>query len=325
MRSLKDKYYSWKENRRYKKFKNCSLPYPFWDKKRDTFEWVYYDESRQSGYDIQNSLYEALGNVSSSAVIYHYEAYMYGRQNLEQEEAKYQMMESHCHSFDEIVRLLYDYPESFRIPDDYLEEYSQQELRCLKKMQSYLKAIGLPDKKESSEIAALNEKWNEIDNKKKKNIKDRFFLLHYLKRCEKLREKEKLERYSNEKALLYSSYRLLYTEKEGIADAYLNGRKNYILSRKYSFDEKKNVGNRYMVVNSDNEYCGTLEVISEEFIPFKDLKAEMVDYKLAGYKTFLAYKEHLYHDYEERGKMYKEEFTEDSLLIYLKVKVLERF
>ncbi len=277
------------------------------------------------GYDIQNSLYEALGNVSSSGVTYHYEAFMYGRKNPEEKEAKYQMMESHCHSFDEVVKCVYDYPESFRIPEDCLEEYSKQELRCLKKMQSYLKAIGLKDEKESPEIAALNEKWKEIDDKKRKSLKDRFFILSYQNKWEKLREKEKLERYNNEKALLYSSYYPLYTEKNEVAEAYLSGKKDYILSRKYSFDKKTEVGRRYMVVNPDNEYCGTLEVISEEFLPFKDLKAEMVDYKLAGYKTFLDYKEHLYRDYQKDGKLFQEEFTEDSLLIYLKVKVLERF
>ena len=296
MRSLKDKNYSWKINRRYKKFRNCNLPYPFWDKKRDTFEWVYYDKYRQGGYDIQKSLYEALGNVSSSGVTYHYEAFMYGRKNPEQEELKYQMMESHCHSFDEIVGCVYDYPESFCIPEDCLEEYSKQELRFLKKMQSYLKAIGLPDKKESPEITALDKKWEEIDNKKRKNLRDRFFLLCYQKKWEKLREKEKLKRYTNEKALLYSSYHPLYTEKTGVTEAYLNGKKDYILRRKYTFHKETEVGNRYMVVNPENEYCGTLEVISEEFISFKDLKASKVDYKLTGYKTFLDYKEHLYQE-----------------------------
>ena len=60
MRSFKDKYYTWKANRRYKKFRNCGLPYPFWDKKRDTFEWVYYDLCcKPNVYNIQNSLYEA--------------------------------------------------------------------------------------------------------------------------------------------------------------------------------------------------------------------------------------------------------------------------
>lgn len=326
MRSLKEKYYSWKINRRYKKFKNCSLPYPFWDKKRDTFEWVYFDvHCKPSGYNIQNSLYEALGRVSSSGVTYHYEAFMYGRKNPEEKKAKYQMMESHCHSFDGVVRCVYSYPESFRIPKNCLEEYSKQELSCLKKMQSYLKVIGLQDEKESPEIMALNEKWQEIDKKKKKSLKDGFFLLSYQKRCEKLREKEQLKRYNNEKDLLYSSYYPLYTEKNGMAEAYISGKKDYILKRKYSFSKKTEAKNRYMVVNNDNEYCGTLEVISEEFIPFKELKAEMVDYKLAGYKTFLEYKEHLYHEYYEDGKMYKEEFTEDSLLTYLKVKVLEKF
>ena len=55
------------------------------------------------------------------------------------------------------------------------------------------------------------------------------------------------------------------------------------------------------------------------------MKAEKVNYKMAGYKTFLDYKKHLYDDYREDGKMFDEEFTEDSLLIYLRVKVLERF
>ena len=67
--------------------------------------------------------------------------------------------------------------------------------------------------------------------------------------------------------------------------------------------------------------CIRDRVISEEFIPFKELKAEMVDYKLAGYKTFLEYKKHLYQDYQERAKMFQEEFTEESLLTYLKWKL----
>ncbi len=325
MESFWNKYYLWRQKKRYRKFKNCSLPYPFWDKKRDTFEWVYYDEYRQLGYDIQTSLYEALGNVSCSGVTYHFEAFMYGRKSSEEKEAKYQMMESHCHSFDEVVRYVYNYPESFHIPDDCFVEYSKQELRCLKKMQSYLKAIGLPDKKESHEITALNEEWQIIDSKKRKSLKDYLFLLRYTKKWEKLREKENLKRCANEKALLYSSYYPLYTENEGTAEAFLTGQKDYILKRKYSFDKKEEIGNCYMVVNMDNEYCGTLEVVREEIFPFKELKPEMVNYKLAGYKTFLEYKEYLYQKYQESAKMYQEEFTEDSLLSYLKVKVLEKF
>lgn len=36
----KVKYYFFtiKENKRYKKIKPCNLPYPFWNKKRQTFE-----------------------------------------------------------------------------------------------------------------------------------------------------------------------------------------------------------------------------------------------------------------------------------------------
>ena len=241
MKSFKYKYYHFLQERRYKKFRKCSLPYPFWDKRRDTFEWVYYDEhSNPPGYDVQNSLYDILG----SGVTYHYEAFMNGRQSPEQEECKYEMIESHCHSFEEVVKCVYDYPESFRIPKDCLQEYSEQELRCLKKMQSYLKAIGMKDRKESPELQALDEKWEKITNKKKKNLKDYFFLFRYSKRWEKLLEKEKLNRYQNEKALLYSSYHELNAGKRKIAEAYVNGQKNYILSRKYSFNKKSEVGYR---------------------------------------------------------------------------------
>lgn len=117
-------------------------------------------------------------------------------------------------------------------------------------MQSYLRAIGLPDEKESSAITSLNKKWKEIDAKKRKNIKDYFFLLGYSKRWEKLRKKENLKRYTNGKALLYSTYYPLYIEKKGIAEAYLSGQKDYFLKRKYSFNTETQVGNRYMLVNS---------------------------------------------------------------------------
>lgn len=161
--------------------------------------------------------------------------------------------------------------------------------------------------------------------KRKKSLKDKLFLIRYPQKWEKLKEKEKIKRYSNKKALLYSSYASYHPENNEIADTYFNGNMNYILKRKYCFDKKTEVGNKYLVINSNNEYCGTLEVTSEEFLSLKDLKAEMVDYKLAGYKTFEEYKKHLYHTYQEKGKMLQEEFTEDSLLSYLKVKVLEKF
>lgn len=88
-----------------------------------------------------------------------------------EQEPKYQWIESHCHSFDELIACLYDSPESFRIPEKYLEEYSKQELRCLNKLQSYLKAIGLKDYKENSEITGINEIWQKINDKKKKKFK----------------------------------------------------------------------------------------------------------------------------------------------------------
>lgn len=322
---LKYRYYDWKANRRYKKFEKCSLPFPFIDRKRDTFEWVYHDKPRYGGYDVHTSIYEALSRISSTGVSYHYKAYMYGRKKPNQKECKYQMMESHCHSFDDIIRALYMYPETFQIPKKYLEEYSKQELECLKTMQSYLNIIGLKDEVKSAELEELDQKWDLINNKKNKSLFDRLFLLTYSMKWNKIREKNMLERYNNERASLYSSYYPLYTEKKGMAEAYLNGTKDYVLERKYSFSKYSRIGRKYLLVNSDNKYCGALEVISEEEIAFKDLNEEMVNYKLAGFKSFKEYKKHLYDDYKDRGKIIEEEFTENSILIYLKVKVLEKF
>lgn len=316
-------YYIKKTNGRYRQFKKCSLPYPYYDKKRDIFEWVYYDKARQGGYDIQNSLFEALSNVSCTGVTYDYEALMYGRKSPEQKEPKYQMMESHCHSFDEVVRCLYTYPESFRIPEEYLYEYSEQELRCLKGMQSYLKATGLKDEKESPEIAALNEQWKEIDNKKKKGLKERLFLLRYSKKFEKLQNKEKFKRYENSRALEFSNYYHMWIKNDTIADAIINGKKDYRIYIQHSFSSSK-LNERFLVINSNNDYIGIVEVVSEEIIKFKDLLEDMVDYKLAGFKKFKDYKDHLLKDFKKESTAYNEDFTEDSLIKYVKLKVIEK-
>ena len=43
------------------------------------------------------------------------------------------------------------------------------------------------------------------------------------------------------------------------------------------------------------------------------------------HENYNQYKEHLQQEYLEDSKFYGEEFTENSLLVYLKIKVLEKF
>lgn len=122
---INNKLYKFKDNKKYRKFKNCSIPYPFYDKKRNTFEWVKYSKDDKIFYK-KISLLDAFEDNIRYGVIYHYKAKLPIREN-----NKYHLTTCHCHQFDEVIKALYDYPESFEIPNDYLEEYSKQELEYL--------------------------------------------------------------------------------------------------------------------------------------------------------------------------------------------------
>lgn len=54
---------------------------------------------------------------------------------------------SHEHAFEEVVRELYRNPESFRIKEDEKEYYSNQEIKYLRRLKSFLLAIGVRDLK----------------------------------------------------------------------------------------------------------------------------------------------------------------------------------
>ena len=51
----------------------------------------------------------------------------------------------------------------------------------------------------------------------------------------------------------------------------------------------------------------------------------MVNYKLAGFNSFKEYKENLYNEFNSECKSFNEEFTKDSLIIYDKLEVVEKF
>ena len=51
----------------------------------------------------------------------------------------------------------------------------------------------------------------------------------------------------------------------------------------------------------------------------------MVNYKLTGFKSFKDYKNRMKKDFIEDGKIYNEEFTDETLICYETIKVIERF
>ena len=136
-------------------------------------------------YEIKSNLLDAIGNNANCGVTYHFRAKLFGREKPEQE-LKYRLIVSHCHNFDEVVKRLYDYPETFEIPEKFLKEYSEQELIYLKQVKNYLLLIGLKDYRTSKEKELLNSNWEAISKKKHKTLKDKLFMFKYQKNGSKL-------------------------------------------------------------------------------------------------------------------------------------------
>ena len=64
---------------------------------------------------------------------------------------------SHEHSFEDVIKRLYDSPESFSIDRPDLDLYSKQEILFLKKLKYYLIAIGLKDRKRNESLTERAE------------------------------------------------------------------------------------------------------------------------------------------------------------------------
>ena len=253
-------------------------------------------------------------------MIYHYKANFYNY-----EKKKYENIISHCHSFDELINKLYRYPESFEIPSEYLNEYSNQELNYIKSIKKYFKLINLKDEKYSKELEELDNKWESLRDKKHKSLKEIIFLHNtYSKEWDKLSEKEKLERCNNKKALEFYNYHQIWTKTDKVANAIINGEKDYKIYIKHPFSSSK-LNEKFLVVNTNYEYLGIVKVIKEDIIKFKDLKENMVDYKLAGFKNFNEYKDSMFKDFKEECEAYDEKFTKESLISYVKLEVVEKF
>ena len=139
--------------KRYDKFKNNNLPTPFWDDERQTFEYVWFNPEISSLYyddenlpSIQSSITDAMGDIACTGLYYPYSCNHFVCEEEDNREViKKCYGHTHGHSFDEVVRDLYNFPESFKITKKDEEYYSHQELRYLKLVQKYLLFIGLTD------------------------------------------------------------------------------------------------------------------------------------------------------------------------------------
>lgn len=135
--------------KRYEKFKNCNLPVRYWDEERQTLEYVYFENKKESeewrNYNISDCLFESLSNIAFTGLYYSFDCGGYIEDN---GVFIKKVGHNHAHSFEEVVSYLYDYPETFSISKDEEEYYSKQELKYLRRVQKYLLFIGLKDVEE---------------------------------------------------------------------------------------------------------------------------------------------------------------------------------
>lgn len=139
--------------KRYDKFKKNNLPTPFWDEERQTLEYVYFYNGKsitgdaiKDQLEVHTSISDALGDIAFTGFYYSYtDKHIQGHSENGKFVKKVVVGHTHAHSFDEVVRDLYDSPESFSISKEEEQYYSKQELEYLRRVQKYLLFIGMKD------------------------------------------------------------------------------------------------------------------------------------------------------------------------------------
>lgn len=143
-----------------KKYSNCFLPLPKFGHETNIYYSAYFMNGNIN-IDATTSLVESLSNNMYSELYYSFN--IKDKHECHHEE-KHDCTccnhhESlHAHSFEEVVNLLYLYPESFYLTDDDLECYSKQELAFLKRCQNYLLYVGRCDTDQITKELCNNKK-----------------------------------------------------------------------------------------------------------------------------------------------------------------------
>ncbi len=245
-------------NKRYRKFKNNNLPTSFWDEKRQVLEYVYYNSElnywekywrnislkEHNDFDrklhVNTNLTQALEDIAGCSFYYPYTSGYFAWPTKEDEnhDIKIKYGPSHSHSFEEVVRSLYDFPESFKITKEDEIYYSEQELIFLRKVQKYLQFIGLKDVKSY---------------------------------------KQNNDRFQNEKQTKYGSAFLHTYENKTIED-FISGKRNFVViipsDIKFYKDYEEFPNHDYTELMQDKEYNIRLfvEYTHRAVITYKEIK-----------------------------------------------------
>ena len=131
-----------KTAKRFKKFKNFNLPASFYDKERNVSDYAYYDKNNKLCYS--SNLLDPFKEIINIEFYYtcHSKYFIEDNNEIIIEEGFY-----FSDSFEEIIELLYDFPESFKLLDDDKRKYNEQQIQFLTRLKNYLLLIGLKDLK----------------------------------------------------------------------------------------------------------------------------------------------------------------------------------
>lgn len=146
-----------------KKYKNCSLPYGVWGKEIKLYYSNFYLNNKKV-LDCNTSLVEAL-NYNMCTEFY----YSFNIKNNHHdchdghcENCSCSNEHEHAHAFNEVVEMLYLYPESFYLTEKDYECYSKQELAFLNRTKKYLLYVGRKDTDNITKELCENELADEL-------------------------------------------------------------------------------------------------------------------------------------------------------------------
>lgn len=231
--------------KRYDKFKKNNLPTPFWDDERETFEYVYYNDeltywdnvfkSDDEVYDrklnVNYNLIDALSDIAFTGFYYSY--------SIGSLENKNELEHTHSHSFESVVKSLYDFPETFTISKDEEQFFSKQELEYLRRVQKYLLFIGLKD----------IESYKEEDKNRYKNVSQRKYGIAYIHK---------------------------YTDDT--LKSFMEGKRNFIvivtdhLESYKDYEEYPNHDRKELMVDVEDNFKLFVEYTHQEIKEYKDIK-----------------------------------------------------
>ena len=237
--------------KKFDKYKNNNLPTRVFDEETQDIKYVYQRESSYNGLMVSSSLTDALTYITMNDFYYSFfiNSFFY---NKDKKKWVVEFGHHHEHTYEDVVKMLYKFPESFTISKDEEIFYSEQELQFLKRLKKYLCFIGMKD------LNSTNEKNNRYINK-----------LH--------------DKYKN-------AYRYHLSSK--VINEFIEGKRDFLIRECSTLLENKEYKQgEYcaLLIDEEENYRLYVEITKEEIRDYKDVACFIEKSKIEGEKVNLSY------------------------------------